>query len=71
MNALAVVLIISYTMPGRTPDITTLIEEPSLAMCEIELHDFLIRGMPDIVREKGAVKVYAGCSVPKDYTVEE
>jgi len=71
MNTLAVILVLSYTMPGRTPDIILQLEEPSLTMCEAEAHEFLIHGLPESVRVKGANGVYAGCKVPDNYTVAE
>ena len=71
MNAAAVILVIAYAMPGRTPDISKLIEEPSLEVCWQDAKAFIDRGIPEVIRDKGAIALYAGCKVPSDRTIDE
>ena len=71
MNAAAVILVIAYAMPGRTPDVSKLIEEPSLEVCWQDAKAFIDRGIPEVIRDKGAIALYAGCKVPSDRTIDE
>ncbi len=71
METAVVFLIIAYAMPGKLPDITSRTEVPSLTYCEQEAHRFNTHVMPDLLRDKGAVGMYAGCWVPKDYTLDD
>lgn len=71
MNAAVAVLIIAYVMPGRLPDVMLQLDEPSLAACWTEAMDFVDHGMPDAVKDHGAVGVYAGCKVKAEYTVRD
>ena len=71
MNAATVILFIAYAMPGHVPDMAMQIPEPSLKICWQEAQDFVDRGVPDIVKAKGATGAYAGCRVNNEHTIEE
>ncbi len=71
MNTAVVLLIIAYAMPGRVPDITMKVDEPSLEICWLEAKEFVDRGVPDSLKEKGAVGLYAGCRVPSEYSMDQ
>ena len=71
MNAAVAVLIIAYVMPGRIPDVQLLLDEPSLELCWSEAQTFVSQGIPDTVKDKGAIGIYAGCKVKAEYTVRE
>ncbi len=70
METAVVFLILAYAMPGRTPDITMKIDEPSLEVCWREAKEFVERGVPDFIKDKGAVGLYAGCRAPSDRTID-
>ncbi len=71
MNTAAVILFIAYAMPGNMPDMALQLPEPSLRICWQEAQNFVDRGVPDIVKAKGAIAVYAGCRTNNTHTVEE
>jgi hypothetical protein len=71
MNTAIVVLILAYAMPGRVPDIAIKIDEPSLEVCWLEAKEFVDRGVPNVLKEKGAVGLYAGCRLPSEYSIDQ
>ncbi len=70
MEPAVILLIIAYAMPGRVPDIQMKIDEPSLEVCWQEAKEFVERGVPDLLKDKGAVGLYAGCRAPSDRTID-
>ncbi len=71
MSTATVILLIAYAMPGNVPDIAMQLPEPSLRICWQEAQNFVDRGVPDIVKAKGAIGAYAGCRASSAHTVEE
>lgn len=57
----AVLLIISYVMPGRLPDIQHRLPEPTIEECWTDAKEFVKRGIPKVAADKGAIAVMAAC----------
>ncbi len=70
MEPTVILLIIAYAMPGRVPDITMKVDEPSLEVCWQEAKEFVERGVPGPLKEKGVVGLYAGCRAPSEHTLD-
>ncbi len=70
METAVVFLILAYAMPGRIPDISIKVDEPSLEVCWLEAKEFVDRGVPKLLKEKGAIGLYAGCRASGERTID-